>query len=111
MTWSKLDDGFWSHPKVVNAGNEAVGVYARALSYCGRHETDGYIPPEVAGFIGSKRAFQRLIDTDLIHENGSGFFIPDFTEFNPSHALLEAKRAKDRARKAEGIRDDSEEIP
>jgi hypothetical protein len=111
VTWSKLDDGLWSHPKVVAAGNEAAGVYCRSLSYCGCHETDGHVPQEVAKFIGRQRAFERLIEVKLMERNGTGYQIPDFLQFNPSHALLEAKRARDRARKADGIRDESEGNP
>lgn len=41
MPWTKLDDGFWMHPKILLAGNEAVGIFARCISYCGAYLTDG----------------------------------------------------------------------
>lgn len=103
MTWTKLDDGFWSNPKIELAGNEAAGVYARCLSYCGHHETDGAIPPGVARYIGPPKAWKRLEEVGLIESlNGTGFRIPDYLDFNPSKAVLEEKRRKDRERKAGG---------
>lgn len=103
MTWTKLDDGFWSNPKVAAAGNEVAGAYARCLSYCGHHETDGKVPVDVARFIARPKVFEQLVETGLIEQNGNGFVIPDFLDFNPSHKVLEEKRAKDRARKGTQI--------
>lgn len=101
MTWTKLDDGFWSNPKVSRVGNEAAGAYARCLSYCGCHETDGLIPPDVARFIATPKVFGKLEDVGLVEGlNGTGYRIPDYLEFNPSHDKLEAKREADRRRKA-----------
>lgn len=100
MTWVKLDDGFWSNPKVDGVGNEAAGVYARALSYCGCHETDGTIPDSVVRYIGRIRAWEALVDKGLMERLDNGFLVPDFLHFNPSHAQLEAKREADRKRKA-----------
>lgn len=101
MTWTKLDDGFWSNPKVARAGNEAAGAYARSLSYCGNHETDGTIPPDIAKFIGPPKVWKKLAEVGLVEDlNGTGYLIPDFLDFNPSHEKLEAKREADRKRKA-----------
>lgn len=100
MTWTKLDDGFWSNPKVGRAGNEAAGAYARALSYCGRHETDGSFPDSVARFIARARTWERLVVEGLIEQVEGGYVIPDYLEHNPSRAHLKAKRERDRKRKA-----------
>ena len=100
MTWTKLDDGFYDNPKILGVGNEAAGVYARLLSYCGRHETDWAIPAEVARFVGRAKALTRLVDAGLVERLDNGLRIPDYLTFNPSHAALEAKREKDRQRKA-----------
>lgn len=101
MTWSKLDDGFWSNPKVERVGNDGAGAYARCLSYCGHHETDGFIPPGIARYIATPKLFRRLEQEGLVESlNGSGYRIPDYLDFNPSHEKLEAKREADRKRKA-----------
>ena len=101
MTWTKLDDGFWSNPKVERAGNEAVGAFSRALSYCGMHETDGVISPDAARYIAPMKVWKRLETQGLVEElNGTGYLIPDYLDFNPSKAKLDEKRRKDRERKA-----------
>jgi hypothetical protein len=100
VTWTKLDDSFYDDPKILGVGNEAVGVYARLLSYCGRHETDGTIPSEVAGFVGRPKVLLRLIDAGLLEQLDNAVRIPQYLKFNPSHKTLEAKREADRKRKA-----------
>ena len=100
MTWTKLDDGFWSEPRILAVGNEAAGVFARILSYCGRHETDGAVPEEVARFIGRTKKLDELVGVGLLEKLDNGYLVPDFLRFNPSRAQLEAKREADRKRKA-----------
>jgi hypothetical protein len=101
VTWTKLDDAFWSHPKVIAAGNEAAGAYVRMLSYCGKHLTDGHIPEDIAKFIAKPSALQRLAEHEFIQRNGSGWVIPDYLEFNPS---AEKAKAKQKARSEAGKR-------
>lgn len=72
MTWTRLDDGFHDHPKIVEAGNEAVGAYVRMLSYCGKQLTDGYVPDPVARGIARPAVLTRLLETNLIEQNGRG---------------------------------------
>lgn len=104
MTWTKLDDGFWSHPKIDSVGNEAVGAYTRMLSYCGQQLTDGKVPASVARYITRRPILNRLADAGLVTENGSGWLIPDYLDFNPSadQVKLDRKRARERMRKVRG---------
>jgi len=92
MPWVKLDDSFWANPKVVEAGNEAVGAYVRMLSYCGQQLTDGHIKDSVAKVIATPRVCKRLVDHGLLERNGRGWDIPDFLDFNPSKEKVEATR-------------------
>jgi hypothetical protein len=95
MTWTKLDDGFWMHPKIVHAGNEAVGVFARLLSYCGNYLTDGTVPGAVALYIagGQAELLEKLERADLIRLTPeTGFVeIPDWHDYNPSKAEAKAR--------------------
>ena len=100
MTWTKLDDSFWSNPKVTAVGNEAAGAYARMLSYCGDHLTDGRVPPEMAKFIARPAILRKLEEFSFIVANGTGYLIPDFLEFNPSAALVTQRRSLDARRAA-----------
>jgi hypothetical protein len=100
VTWTKLDDQFWSNPKVEEVGNEAAGAYARMLSYCGAHLTDGKITDGTARYIAKPKVIDRLAEFGFIVKNGRGWVIPDFLEFNPSKQKVIAKREADKKRKA-----------
>lgn len=99
MTWTKLDDAFWSNPKVEGVGNEAAGAYCRMLSYCGDHLTDGRVSESAARYITKPKVLARLEEGGFIERNGDGWVIPDYLEFNPSRETVESKRKRDRIRK------------
>ena len=103
MSWAKLDDGFWMHPKVVMAGNEVAGVFCRCLSYCGKYLTDGRVPAQVAMSIaGSKKTLAQVVDTGFLQALPSGdFYVQDYAHYNPLRDEVEAKRE---ARAAAGRR-------
>lgn len=54
MAWARLDDQFWSNPKIEAAGNAAAGLFARALCYCSAHGTDGFVPRQIAGRLAAR---------------------------------------------------------
>ena len=99
MTWFRVEDTFGNHPKVNRAGNAAVGLWVRCATYSAQHLTDGRIPPETVRGYGKAREIQALIDAGLWVENGSGFVIPDYLDYNPSRAEVLERRAADRERK------------
>lgn len=103
MPWAKLDDGFWSNPKVLAAGNEAAGVYARCIAYCAAHLTDGRVPSEVVKFMAgsSRKVVPNLLANGLLEEGSSGFQIPDYLVYNPSKEEVQKKRKADAKRQAE----------
>ena len=106
MSWVKIDDGFWMHPKVVHAGNEAAGIFARCLSYCGAYLTDGLIPEPVAlSIAGSKRALEVTVDSGLLTRLDSGsIYIADYAEYNPLRADVEAEKAARKQRASNAAR-------
>lgn len=92
MSWARLDDGFWMHPKVLISGNAAAGVFARLLSYSGCYLTDGLIPsPIVDSIVGKdKRAIDALVTHGMVHRMDTGsIYIPDYLEYNPSKIEVE----------------------
>lgn len=89
MSWAKIDDHLAHHPKIVRAGNEAVGVWIRAISWCTAHETDGEIAREtLEGLTGTARfatCIRQLLLAGLLHKTGRDkYAIHDFLEWNPS---------------------------
>ena len=98
VSWAKLDDGFWMHPKVVMAGNEAVGIFARCLSYCGAYLTDGRVPEPVAlSIAGGKRPLDNVVSVGLLDRLESGdLYVRDYAHYNPLRDEIEAKREQRR---------------
>lgn len=63
MTWIKLDDGFFTNPKVLGLGQAAKLYHLAALTYCARELTDGVIPVSaltlIAGMAGVRGRCRR----------------------------------------------------
>lgn len=94
MVWVTFDDKFHSNPKIVSAGLDGAGLYARALTYCGDHLTDGYVPCQWASEVAPKRVRDKLSSTGLWIQNGAYYYIPDYLEFNPSRGEVERRRSE-----------------
>jgi hypothetical protein len=100
MSWVKLDDKLTSHPKVIAAGNAAVGAWVRMLAYAGLHLTDGRVPSAVAKSIASPRELAMLLKVGLVIllEDGD-YYLHDFLEWNPPASEVKARRDHERDRK------------
>jgi len=106
VTWARLDDSFYTHPKIRKAWRTraSIGLHVMAISFAADHSTDGHVPPE---FVEDQlpdpkereAAVGVLLETGIWRENGNGYVIHDFLDFNPSRADLTARREADRARK------------
>lgn len=92
MSWFRIDDKFHSHSKVLMAGNAATGLYTRCGAWSCDQGTDGMIPRHVARSFGSTREITSLVSCGLWAEVETGYVMPDFLDFNPSAAEVEAKR-------------------
>ena len=97
MPWFRLDDSFHSHPKVLRAGNEAVGLYVRCGAYAAQHLTDGFIPEHIALLYGDETLVETLVTTKLWRRTRGGWRMPDYLDFNPSKEAVD----KDRKGKAD----------
>lgn len=106
MTWTKLDDGIFDHPKMLRAGEDAANLYVRALVYCNKHLTDGRIFPEVLATLTRRRDVavlaQRLVDVAAweSHPDG-GWIVHDFHAHNPTAEEVNARRAEISRKRAE----------
>lgn len=97
VPWVKLDDSFFCHPKIVSVGAEASGLYVWALTYAAHNLTDGHVPGAwVKQAVGSrtKRLAALLVEHGLWTENGTGWLIHDYGEYQPSKAEVEQTREK-----------------
>lgn len=93
MPWSKFDDAFWSHPKTLRAGNEAVGAFVRLVCYCSQHLTDGAIDGDTALSIALRpKVLEKLVAVGLLEQDGGSFRVRGYLEHHPSRAQVEAQR-------------------
>ena len=107
--WTKLDDGFADHPKVLAVGHEAERLFVHGLIYCNKLLTDGFIPadvvPRLAPAPGSAARngglADRLVDTipagytvGLWERVDGGFHVHDFLDHNESRAQVIARRQR-----------------
>lgn len=98
--WIKLDDQFFSHPKVIEAGRDGRDLYLAALCYCGMHLTDGRVPRSalalLAGQAGVRKieaAVSSLLTVGLWEEAGDGNYrVHDYLDHQPSKERVLATR-------------------
>ncbi|MFB8415416.1 mucin-2 [Streptomyces albidoflavus] len=104
MTWFKVDDTAHTHPKLLKAGNAALGLWLRAGAYAAQHLTEGVIPGVVAQLYGTAPQARKLVASGLWHAHGHGcgrcpqpaagdYVIHDFLIYNPTRARVEQERS------------------
>lgn len=113
-----LDDAFAFHPKVVHAGNAAVGAWVRMGTYCAANLTDGFVPDRIARLIATEDEIRSLIDAGSLLTRSGGYCIHDYLKHQYSKQEVEEERASARARMKEkrkpvrpNIGRTSEEVP
>ncbi|MFJ6074676.1 mucin-2 [Streptomyces sp. NPDC093065] len=104
MTWFKVDDTAHTNPKLLKAGNAALGLWVRAGAYAAQHLTEGVIPGVVAQLYGTAPQARKLVASGLWHAHGhdctrceqppaGDYVMHDFLTYNPTRARVEDDRA------------------
>lgn len=94
MTWFKVDDSFYDHPKVFDAPDCAVALWTRAGSWAARNLTDGFVPSGMAARLcdDPERAARELIDRGLWRRAKGGFQFHDWSDYQPMRSDAMAER-------------------
>jgi len=101
MVWFKIDDGFWSHPKVLELSDGAVALWARAGAYSAGHLTDGVVKGSTLRLLASDRDHAvELVLAGLWDEHPDGYVFHDWVDYQPTREQVEAEREATRARVA-----------
>lgn len=99
MTWFKVDDHFWSHPKTYGLSATAVALWVRSGCYSGDHLTDGVIQRNVLPLVqGTPEQAAELVQAGLWIETVEGWQFHDWCQYQPSREKVETKRQKDKER-------------
>jgi hypothetical protein len=110
MAWAKVDDNLTFHPKVLAVGNEAMGVWVRAMSWSMQQLTDGFIPHDIVVAVKGSAVAPALCHKGLWHEVEGGFQFNDWCDYQPTREKVLAEREKNASRmsKWRGKNDDSD---
>lgn len=97
MSWGRLDDSLYDHPKVekIPAGSRlaCVGLWTMAISYCNRHLTDGHVTTErIRKLGGTDRLVAALVEAELFERTATGIVVHDFCEYNETRARVIERR-------------------
>lgn len=106
MTWFKVDDAFWGHPKVLAAPPRAIALWVLAGSWAAQQLTDGHVPRSALKALRAQPAAAReLVNAGLwevVDEaSGGGWRFHDWADFQPTREQISAERraAADRMRR------------
>ena len=99
MPWFKVDDGFDSHPKVLDVPLRAIGLWTKAGAWSARNLTDGEVPSSAVRVLGgTKNDADRLAAAGLWDvvkdERGTVYRFHDWEEFNPTSSQVKEQRRK-----------------
>lgn len=95
MSWFKVDDAFYLHPKVASAGNAAIGLWLRCGAYCAHHLTDGFVPRDVAYSFGTKALCIRLVEVGMWTPAEGGWRMHDYLDYQPNRdEVMELRRKR-----------------
>lgn len=105
MTWLKVDDGFYSHAKVLSIPRaeraEALGTWVLCGTWCADKLTDGRVPVHMVEELGgSMTGAQALVAVRLWRRVRDSFVFVNWTEWQYSREQIETNREHERKRKA-----------
>jgi hypothetical protein len=102
VSWFKLDDATYDHPKIVQVSDGAFRLWVTAGLYCAKHLTDGIISPGTLKVLQAKsRHCDELWSAGLwerIPEGGYRFH--DWDHYQPTRLQVIERRRKEAERKA-----------
>ncbi len=98
MTWFKVDDSFYDHPKVFDAPDCAVALWTRAGTWSARNLTEGFVPAGMPARLcdDPDTAIRELVRRGLWSRVKDGYRFHDWDVYQPSAeavAALKQKRA------------------
>jgi hypothetical protein len=94
VTWFKVDDSFYDHPKVFDAPDSAVALWTRAGAWSARNLTDGFVPTGMPARLcdDHETAVRELLRRGLWKRTGGGYIFHDWGGYQPSREAVEKLR-------------------
>ncbi|ADG96532.1 hypothetical protein Srot_0039 [Segniliparus rotundus DSM 44985] len=107
MSWFKVDDGFYAHPKVMGLSDGALSLWTLAGTWCAHQLTDGVVPHAALSMHrGTPERAQELVEAGLWELHPKGHKFHDWEQYQPTKEQVEAEReaAKERMKAARAKR-------
>lgn len=109
MTWFKVDDGFYSHAKVLSIPRslrtEALGTWVLCGTWAADKLTDGHVPIHMVEELGGTIAgAEALTEVRLWRRIRTEFVFVNWDEWQYTREEVEGNRKRERERKAEARR-------
>jgi hypothetical protein len=99
MSWVRIDDKAWSHPKLAGLSGNAVRLWLFALCWCNQQESDGRVPATMLRIFGaSPKVAAELVAAGLWETAEDGWQFHDYLNYQPSREQLTAQRNATRDR-------------
>jgi hypothetical protein len=96
VTWFKVDDSFYDHPKVFDAPDCAVALWTRAGAWAARNLTDGFVPSGMPARLcdAADQAVQELLTRGLWRRTKGGYQFHDWGHYQPTADAVRSTREK-----------------
>ncbi len=107
MTWFKVQDQFFAHPKVIDLSKDAKLLYLAGLAYCHEHLTDGVLSQAALRMVAatvdvpSGETVAGLTHAGLWEVIEDGYCVHDYLDYQEPAATTRKKREEARARSRE----------
>ena len=107
MTWFKVDDSFYDHPKVFDAPDCALALWVRAGTWSARNLTNGFVPAGMPARLcdDPDTAVADLLRRGLwLRAKGGGYQFHDWADYQPTAAqVLELREKRAEAGRKGGL--------
>lgn len=102
MSWVRIDDHFYDHPKWATAPGDSIALWVAAMAWCNRNASfDGYIPAKkLAGLVNIssvKRTIKDLVDRRGFVPQGDGFLIHEYPEYQQNEKVKAIREKRSQA--------------
>lgn len=107
MTWFKVDDQFYNHPKVLTLDMASRGLWVSAGAYCASYLTDGVITDkQIRAIGGTRKQAEKLVaaglwSADDAPPSARRYAFNDWRDFQPTRDDVLSRRQRARDRMAE----------
>lgn len=102
MTWFKVDDQFWAHPKVILLSDSAIALWVKAGTWSAQHLTDGHVPVGALRLLQAQRRHaDELVQAGLwLCHHDDGWLFHQWSEWQPTRAEVLERRERWKKKKA-----------